>query len=583
MEHGQAATRTTGLRVLSVLFQIDPSLALATLGPEGAQKLADVAELGEYETVEAQQALVDVLSYACDDKTCRGIVAGQCRQYLLARMRDTASLPMRIAAAIALTKIAQSSANEEHRGIEPAHRAALVEIFCEALRQPTDKWTISARAVEGLTYFSMDPSVKERISQDTRLLKGLSSMATSACETSPSDEQRNATLGNDQGISYGIASILRNITSYPVELTEEQKQLRKLRAMTQSSSARGSQGNGAKGDRPDEESPLDDQAHVERRVTRLLEADLLPTILRLARHTSPTVRESAAHCLHAIVTDKAHRGRMLQHGGARALLALATERIAAASEQATEPKAQPYAAHADIATQALAKLAITVDPRVGFPGELAKELVRPLVRICADAEQPSLRQFECLLALTNLASVAEDGGIAQRIVGEGGVDAASVLQFSRIALVQRAATELICNMMMYPAVAQIYAASQERVKLLVALTDTDDAPTRSAAAGALAILSAHPEGARAILARKQNIARMVGLLEEEDDDGLRHRGAECLRNVAALDKAAAEQVVEAKALLPALVAIIKTSTHPPLVQCAAQVLAVLQQHRLVSI
>ncbi|KAI8049754.1 armadillo-type protein [Syncephalis plumigaleata] len=567
MDHEKAAMRVTGLRVLGVLFQMDTSLALAALGPEGIQKLVDAVELSEYETSDAQSALVNVLSHACDDKTCRTIIAQQCHSYLLARLREVKSLSTRIAAAIALTKIAQSASSTGEAQAQ-AEKEIKVYLFLD-------------RSI-----------VKELISQDKLLLKGLSSLAKHVLDATTTPHPilivipATTTLLNDHGISYGIISILDNITSYPVELTEEQKQLRKLRAMAQTATRNknnkkdaSTQGDNANNDDEDDDgNSLNNQAHVERRVTRVVEAGLLSVILRLAKHSSIIVRQSAAI---------AHRGIVLQHGGVRVLLSLATERVAT-SDASTSSK-PPYATHADMATQALAKLAITIDPRIGFPGELSKELVRPFVRVCSDTEQLPLRQFECLLALTNLASVSEDGTIAQRIVTEGGVEAANALQFSCIALVQRAATELVCNLMMYPAVAQLYTSSRERIKLLIALADTEDPLTRSAAAGALAILSAQPDGARSILNGEHSITRMIALLNETNDeqaaidvDGLRHRGAECLRNIVALDKSAAEQVIRANAL-PALMKIVKTSQYPPLLQCVGQLLATLKQYQLINI
>ncbi|KAI9592508.1 armadillo-type protein [Syncephalis fuscata] len=556
IEHEQITTRVAGFRVLCALFQIDSSLAIAALGSEGAEKLADTTELADYEAFEAQLALTETLSYACDDKACRSIIAVRCRSYLLARLREVNSVPMRIAAAVALTKIAHAP-SDNGSTTDTAHRAILVQVFYQALHQPSEDGTINARAVEGLTYFSLDPTVKEQISKDTALLKGLNTLIVPAVTPNAANQLNNTTLKDSEAI--------KKVTSYGTVYTKNPSKKAKEAAQIV-------------------DNPLDDDKQVEQRTARLLKEDMLSVILKLAKHTSQAVRGSATRCLLSIVTDKTHRGTVIQRGGVRILLSLATERIpipGRAVNNDADPASQPYVPYAELATQALAKLAITVDPRIGFPGELAKELVRPFVRICADQEQPALRQFECLLALTNLASVSEDSQIAQRIVDTQGVEAASTLQFSRITLVQRAATELICNLMMYPAVGQLYSASTERIKLLVALADAEDTATRSAAAGALAILSAWPQGARAILNGKQSVTRLVALLTETDD-GLQHRGAECLRNIVALDKAAAAQVVQAKAV-PSLIETVKTSQHPPLLQCVAQILASLKQYHLLDI
>jgi hypothetical protein len=206
--------------------------------------------------------------------------------------------------------------------------------------------------------------------------------------------------------------------------------------------------------------------------------------------------------------------------------------------------------------------------------------VRPFVRICADAEQPPLRQFECLLALTNLASIPDAGQIGQRIVSCKGVETAHTLQFSDIPLVRRAATELVCNLMMFPAAAERYMASSERIKLLVALTDVDDEATCSAAAGALAILASMPEGARKILDSKRGLSRMLELLEDKSY-GMRHRGAECLRNIVALDKAAAVRVAEAGGVARLMTAM-QTSKDEAVRYCVAETLRTLHRHGLVS-
>ena len=54
----------------------------------------------------------------------------------------------------------------------------------------------------------------------------------------------------------------------------------------------------------------------------------------------------------------------------------------------------------------MAKLAITSDPRIAFPGQRAAELVKPLLALTK--ERKGLLQFEAGMALTNLASMGED-------------------------------------------------------------------------------------------------------------------------------------------------------------------------------
>lgn len=54
------------------------------------------------------------------------------------------------------------------------------------------------------------------------------------------------------------------------------------------------------------------------------------------------------------------------------------------------------------ASQALARIGITINPEVAFPGQRMCELIRPLLGLL-DLECNALENFEALMALCNLA------------------------------------------------------------------------------------------------------------------------------------------------------------------------------------
>ncbi|VEL23849.1 unnamed protein product [Protopolystoma xenopodis] len=85
-----------------------------------------------------------------------------------------------------------------------------------------------------------------------------------------------------------------------------------------------------------------------------------------------------------------NRGLLVQAGAGKACLLLAFD--------SNTQKGQCAAA------QTLARLAISMDPRVAFPGQRSLETVRPILQLLA-AECTGLQNFEALLALTNLASL----------------------------------------------------------------------------------------------------------------------------------------------------------------------------------
>lgn len=58
------------------------------------------------------------------------------------------------------------------------------------------------------------------------------------------------------------------------------------------------------------------------------------------------------------------------------------------------------------ASQALAKLAITNDPAIAFPGQRVVELIKPLVQLTK--ERHGLLMFEASMALCNLASMTDE-------------------------------------------------------------------------------------------------------------------------------------------------------------------------------
>jgi hypothetical protein len=170
-----------------------------------------------------------------------------------------------------------------------------------------------------------------------------------------------------------------------------------------------------------------------------------------------------------------------------------------------------------------------MDPRIAFPGAAAHNLVKPLLQLCQD-DKP-LRNFEGLMALTNLASMDEN--IRARIYMEKGLPVIEGLQFSENVMIRRAATELLCNMMFAAPVFEAYSdpsqpGAQAKIKLLLALSDVEDFETRRAASGALAILANSP-GTCSMIVKENGYQRVSQLLEKDENVEVQHRGVEIVR------------------------------------------------------
>ena len=134
------------------------------------------------------------------------------------------------------------------------------------------------------------------------------------------------------------------------------------------------------------------------------------------------------------------------------------------------------------------------------------------------------------MALTNLASVEDRARLL--IENADGMSTFENLQLSNNDMVQRAATEMVCNMTFCDPVFERYSdpkKSQNRIRLLMILSDHEDPATRRAASGALAILSNSPGTCEMILKVDKCYERMARWLEAEETVEVKHRGSEVIR------------------------------------------------------
>ncbi|RUS24719.1 armadillo-type protein [Jimgerdemannia flammicorona] len=513
--------KTLAFSALSAIFQTSVSVGASILNRTSI--LEEVADCLEYESVDVQVAVADVLALACSDRTCRKNVAVYCGEYL-ARVvsKKDADERLKVAAGVAITKMTmvededelgrQAGAQEAGNG-DPGDLAAdmmklqlkddkLADLFRDLIKNPKSERATLLNAVEGLAYSSLNASIKEKITADLAFLKSLFTLA-----------QQPDTASNSP-LTYGIATILANVTMYRPALTDEQKQLKRLRDLANAKNA--SKNPGGKLPAPDiSADPRDDEPAVSSRCVALVKHGAVSALVSLAKAASDNTRFLVVQSLLHLATPQETRGTIVQQGGARLLLALSLhgdkETVACAA-------------------QALAKIAITMDPRVAFQPSQRLELVRPLLALARGEHQ--LRVFESLMALTNLVSVDED--VRNRVHREGGMTAIENAQFSDNIMIRRAATEALCNMMFCEPVYEMYAtpgegAPQNRIKLLLALSDVEDFQTRRAASGALAILAASPGACGMIVKEPRGLDVVVGLVSDEEKVEIQHRGVEIMR------------------------------------------------------
>lgn len=459
-----------------------------------------------------QQAALDLLNAACIDSTCREAISNHCLDWLHEIVKGDEA-DRRGQAAVILAKIEsvpqantdRAQASGKKQVIDSDEIDIVHTLKGMLLSEDKSNWF---NAVEGLAYSSIQPKIKEELSKDSTFLKGLLQH--------PDDTVLNATA------AFGTLTLVDNMTRYPPTLSEEQKRMTQLKAYA----------NAAK--RTTESDPLDDNDHVVQRCNTLLRAGVVPFLISLHRSYNPKQASQAllgliASILLSLSKIPASRGVIAQQGGIPLLLQVFRQ-ISAVPESY---KARQTSAHA------LARVLISVDPKLAFGSRSPASVTPILLSLLSDdgtdvshGPRDLLPVFEGLLALTNIVSDPSLGTGAD--VVQSAFEKIEDLLLDNNTLVQRAATELICNLMTCPEGVEKFAdgskAAARRLHILVALTDVEDVATRRAAGGGLAMVTEFEAAAVAIEDRERGPEILLRLCQDEDS-GCVHRGLICIQNI----------------------------------------------------
>ncbi|KPM39164.1 hypothetical protein AK830_g7408 [Neonectria ditissima] len=407
-------------------------------------------------------------------------------------------------------------------------------------------------SIEGLAYASLQPKVKESVVNNTALLEKLVKTLSDAQPRSPT--------------TYGALSIFVNLTKYLPTLTDEEKKMSQLKAYAN-----------AAGKLPGPD-PLNDDDHVAKRCKLVFDAGITPVLVTHAMTGSPASLSLAITIIYALSVTRTLRGQLAQQGAVRLLLA------SWMALPQTEAPARRLAA------QALARILISTNPSLVFGGNRntpVSAAVRPLVSIIppdpAAETRDLLPSFEALMALTNLASM-EDEDMRRIIISTAWSHIEEQLLSSNT-LVSKAAVELVCNLVQAPEAIALYAEetakARNRLHILLALADAEDAGTRSAAGGALASLTTFDSVVRGLIHRERGVKVVLGMCVD-DDENIRHRGVFVILNLASAEgesgKLAREKIKEEDGV-DVLKECLKKSRRPEVLEVTVQALKALLEQK----
>ncbi|RPD57094.1 ARM repeat-containing protein [Lentinus tigrinus ALCF2SS1-6] len=601
-----------GLTFLSALFDVDHPSASAIFQRDGTlEAMMDTLDLFP-KSHHIDLAVAHLLGRTAGHKTCRALLGKDHRNWLEWKSRQTNDAELRAAAAVALVKLARGSSADamEVGGTpeQPAMQDDELAALMKGLVVDAQETSSLADAVEGLAYMSTNPAVKETLSKDSTFLQRLFALIPrrKGATSERLDESTASPL-------YGTVVIISNLCAYRPRLSAEEAQIAKLRRMAKTAKGPGQSSQAAEEDL----DPVDDDDHVKERGRRLIKAGAMEALTSAVRATdSRAVRMAVSKAILNLVEDKDNRGKVLQSGGAKALQII-IQGLLPQSKPSDIGKTPQLEKEDFEPIQALAKLAITAAPvQVFGPNEGAiYDAIRPFALMLTHPNATLLQSFEAMMALTNLSSQSPEA--ASRIAGADGLmNKVELLMLEDHTLVRRAATELVCNLV--AGSEEIFnkwggdrnTASKSKLQVLVALCDIEDLPTRLAASGALASLTASPDACESLAeleSERHHVLPILGQLvdptvvarpeadadvEEEEagqlesDPGLVHRGIVCLRNFfVGLQNSATQMEIASEAdrtgVVRALVGVVKgcaQNPSSPILRPAAEALKWLLEH-----
>jgi hypothetical protein len=497
----------------AAVFPVVPTVTASLFLAEGFLQSVVPLLHKEAKNIKVEVALLELFNAACVDRACREAIGNYCVEWLSHILSNGTEASSELAAVV----LAKVRASEKDGASGPNGKVqedsnsvhGLVDRFKGLMS--SSKVANLHNPIEGLAYSSVKPDVKEQLAHDPAFLKGLFKVLKSHTE--------------DSSLLYGGLMIITNLTRYLPSLSDEQKKMSELKAYADASKGAG------------QPNPLDDDQHVTARCNAVIDADIMALLVDCGKTSLKSIHGLTSKILLSLSKNPKTRGKLAQQGAVKLLLSTLGLRNGTSSAPVLDETSQN-------ASHALARLLISVNPShvfaySGFPQ--ITSAIRPLVALLSppesnalSVEQPRdlLPIFESLLALTNLAS-SPDATAAEAIVRQAWPVLEDLL-LSNNTFIQRAACELICNLMTCESGIVKFADGSkragQRLHVLLALTDADDVATRRAAGGALAMLTEYDAAIAAVLERPRGVNLLLSLCQENNDD-LVHRGVVCIRNL----------------------------------------------------
>ncbi|KAB7504636.1 Protein unc-45-like protein B [Armadillidium nasatum] len=399
------------------------------IGRDGIlEMLLVMAKSGE--ELEQKVACEALIAASSKKDKCRAIMTQGTN--ILKELYQSKSDAIKVRALVGLCKLGSLGGTDATmRPFAEGASLKLAEACRRFLINPAKDKEMRRWACEGLSYLTLDADVKEKLVNDRVALRSMIQLAESG----------------DMNCLYGVVTTFVNL----VNAYDKQEVIPEMIELAKFSKQH-----------VPEEHELDDKDFVDQRINILAEEGAASALVSLSKTESKNSKE--------LIIQQQNRGKVVQQGGTKALLQLASD--------GTE-KGKICAA------QALARIAITINPEIAFPGQRAYEVVRPLLSLL-HVECSALENFESLMGLCNIAGISES--TRQRIIKEKGLPLIEHYLFEEHDLIRRAAFQCMANMCGSPDVVKILEGDNDKLKYLFLASSDEDEEIVKAAAGALCMV-----------------------------------------------------------------------------------------------
>lgn len=502
---GDADDRVRVMAVIITLLQGPSDVGNACISQKGIVEMMLIMAGDESSLVQQRVAAEAIIAAANKKDKCTSIASLGFE--VLKKLYKSSDEGIRVRALVGLCKIGSVGGSDaSFKVFSESAMHSLVKACKKILINPGKDRDLKKWASEGLVYLTLDADIKEELISDTETIGALINLARTG----------------DLSMLYGILTTFVNLTN-SYDKREIMPELKELAAF-------------AKQHVP-QDHPKDGVSYVKERVKKLAEMNVTPALVALSKTESMSSREMIARVFNAICEQQELRGKVVQGGGVKVLLDLA---------KSTNTRRGRV-----IASQALARIGITMDPKIAFPNQRAIEVIKPLKNLL-EIECSALENFEAMMALTNLAQL--DESTQRAILRDNGFSKIEHYHYDDHPMLKRAATQCIANIITNPEVVKIFEAENDRLKFLFLQTQDEDLPTILAAAGAVAMITSLSVKCCEKILSFPNWLEVMMILCASGEQDIQHRGIFIAKNIIFASKDLAEKIIETK-LFELLVAI----------------------------